>query len=92
MVQNTIILQIHVVYLKKIIISINGVYGTLSFNKKKVTHFKKNKTIMKQFCLKSESQYFQLENFKLETTQSYFINIIRYVHVHFMYFINTQNQ
>lgn len=60
--------------------------------KKKVTHFLKNKTIMKQFCLKSESQHSQLEIFKLETTQSYFINIIRYVHVLFMYFINTQNQ
>lgn len=47
---------------------------------------------MKQFCLKSESQHSQLEIVKLETTQSYFINIIRYVHVHFIYFINTQNQ
>lgn len=27
--------------------------------KKKVTHFLKNKTIMKQFCLKSESQHSQ---------------------------------
>lgn len=84
MVQNTIILQIHVVYLKKIIISIHGVYGTLSFNKKEShTFWKKNKTIMKQFCLKSESQHSQLEIVKLETTESYFINIIRYVHVHF---------